>query len=308
MRPTSLQYRYPKEKTGEYLLPIVNIIQVTADGRCLKYYGASTKKSKTYGFSTEDRFRDYKILSKRTGKLVGPGTYQENIAVKKIQKNPGTINIKKIKGIQPLNSYSYYMVGDHLVYEPTIKQFRNYDSYSNSHNLSIDSHFIDHFNVPIQIVSKTQEEPFSAQEQYSRRKDALNSLNISDSEKKRVLKKTYDLHPVRPSTGVYGCSSTGAHSFICISDDNRIKREEPKNDDIKSDLTFLLYSTKSKIKHRGKSTVHSNIYDTTSILEMNNKSIRTIIQSMNKRRSNKTTNVRPSKTYEKAKISFSNFV
>ena len=77
MRPTSLQFRSPKEKTGEYVLPIV-----TCNGSNL-WEGHRVRKKQT--FYTAKRFSEYEIDANRMGSI-GPGSYNLRENVKDLDK------------------------------------------------------------------------------------------------------------------------------------------------------------------------------------------------------------------------------
>jgi hypothetical protein len=72
MRPTFLQFRSPKEKT-----PDPYDSRVTYNGKILDY-----TRSKSPCFSRGKRFKQYDVEAKKTGYMVGPGSYN-NILIAK---------------------------------------------------------------------------------------------------------------------------------------------------------------------------------------------------------------------------------
>lgn len=101
MRPTFLQFRNPRERT-----PDPYDSKVTYNGKSLEY-----SKSKSPAFGKGKRFGQYDLDAKKTGILVGPGSY-------------ASLKPNKIKGgccYKPLNAIqgdlkNYFYVGQILVY------------------------------------------------------------------------------------------------------------------------------------------------------------------------------------------------
>ena len=80
MRPTDLHFRSPKEKTAEFLYPVL-----TSYGKRIPFLnGEKTKGS----FSQSRRFPDYEEHARKTGYRVGPGAYETH------QTAIGVANIK----------------------------------------------------------------------------------------------------------------------------------------------------------------------------------------------------------------------
>ena len=80
MRPTSLRFRSPKERTAEFNDP-----QVTYDGRKAKFPSIKSAKST---FSKERRFMQYFFDQKKTNVVLGPGTYDAPRNVSAMLKKP----------------------------------------------------------------------------------------------------------------------------------------------------------------------------------------------------------------------------
>jgi len=135
-------------------------------------------------FCSDKRFREYIELSKRTGKLVGPGTYNENLARLTFFKKPCPTNYKNPSRINPDNSYNYIMVGNQTLYEPGFKRKKLKKSYLYSSNISVDiKSFVD---------SKKRNEIEKIRE--------LGDENFSKS-----LNNTFTRYS---SSGIYGCSNS----------------------------------------------------------------------------------------------------
>lgn len=119
MRPTFLYYRSPKEKTGELLLPSVNVRQVTKEGKYVPFSSLNYKEKIGFSFPKDHRFSQYKYYENNTGRLVGPGTYNDNLKALKFLDLPCQVLFKKSPGIERKNSDGYIMVGDSMIYQPT---------------------------------------------------------------------------------------------------------------------------------------------------------------------------------------------
>ena len=113
MRPTFLQFRHPKERTPDPYDP-----QITYNGGALGY---TRTKSPTIGRGK--RFFQYDIEAKKTGYMVGPGSYQ-NLNADKIK---GGCPYKPLYGAKGDIKDCYY-VGNILVLGSTEKVTRKTDS------------------------------------------------------------------------------------------------------------------------------------------------------------------------------------
>ena len=109
MRPTFLQFRSPKERT-----PDPYDIKVTCDGSHLIY-----PKSKSPTFSREKRFKQYNDEARKTGYMLGPGSYSY-IGGSKIK---GGYLYKPLNGIRGDVKDAYY-VGQILVRENYNRGFK----------------------------------------------------------------------------------------------------------------------------------------------------------------------------------------
>jgi len=102
MRPTYLQFRNPKEQTGEFLN-----ISMTVDGKGLKYANKTPLKST---FPRGERWQHIKEVACRTSTKVGPGCY----------KFPFTTNKGRSARIEKdtmtaAKAWEYLYVGDCLI-------------------------------------------------------------------------------------------------------------------------------------------------------------------------------------------------
>jgi hypothetical protein len=75
MRPTYLQFRSPKEQTGEFLN-----VSMTSDGKALKFADKTPLKST---FPRGERWQHIKDIACRTSHKVGPGCYKFPITTNK---------------------------------------------------------------------------------------------------------------------------------------------------------------------------------------------------------------------------------
>ena len=103
MRPTNLSFRSPKEKTGEYVLPMI-----TCSGN-FDFNKPYERKTPLY---TSKRFSQYEIDAKRTG-LIGPGEYDLTIiptTEPMTNKNYKTLAKEKLY----IDNYRVYDI-DHLL-------------------------------------------------------------------------------------------------------------------------------------------------------------------------------------------------
>ena len=111
MRPTLLNFRSPKERTPAPYNP-----SATCDGRTLF---ATPRKGGS--FSNERRFRDYDITAKKTGYMVGPGTYKDDERSIKKKNIKGGAPYKKYHKNKPVEDNSYYLVGNCVVFDPDFR-------------------------------------------------------------------------------------------------------------------------------------------------------------------------------------------
>ena len=110
MRPTDLHFRSPREKTAEFLYPVL-----TSDGRNISLNkGIRVKGS----FSTSRRFPQYDEHAKKTGYRVGPGAY--NLNQSSIGKSiiKGTPIYHKNHGGKNLSNNGYIFVGNSVLFDP----------------------------------------------------------------------------------------------------------------------------------------------------------------------------------------------
>lgn len=112
MRPTDLHFRSPREKTAEYLYPVL-----TSDGRRIPLLQPERLKG---SFAKSRRFPQYEEFAKKTGYRVGPGAYDIN------QSSIGKANIKgtpsyhKVHGGKDLANNGYIYVGNSVLFDPTL--------------------------------------------------------------------------------------------------------------------------------------------------------------------------------------------
>ena len=112
MRPTDLHFRSPREKTAEFLYPVL-----TSDGHRIPVMQPETTKG---SFSKSRRFPQYEEHAKKTGYRVGPGAYEIN------QSSIGRANIKgtpgyhKVHGGKDLANNGYIYVGNSVLFDPTL--------------------------------------------------------------------------------------------------------------------------------------------------------------------------------------------
>lgn len=115
MRPTLLQFRSPKERT-----PDPYDTTVTPDGRTLSF--RSTKgESRGTSLPLERRFRYYDDEFRKTGFMIGPGSY--NIGNLNIEnsKLPKGCLYKPFHNNRDASNNAYFMVGDLLLYDGMLK-------------------------------------------------------------------------------------------------------------------------------------------------------------------------------------------
>jgi len=83
MRPTNLNFRSPKERTGEYYDP-----QLAHDGKRIKFSFTEPTRST---FSKQKRFLQYKIEGERTSAILGPGSHNPLNSILYLRKKPCTV-------------------------------------------------------------------------------------------------------------------------------------------------------------------------------------------------------------------------
>lgn len=110
MRATDLGFRSPKERTAEYINPVV-----TFDGRFLPL----VHSNQTTTFSRSKRFTQYDQDAKRTGRKAGPGSYNLIQSPGAEWKIKGTPIYKDLHGSKDTGDNGYYFTGNSMVYEPS---------------------------------------------------------------------------------------------------------------------------------------------------------------------------------------------
>ena len=112
MRPTALQFRSPKEKTAEYVLPVV-----TNQGSILlEVAGVYNKKP---SFAKSRRFPNYDERAKITGYRVGPGSYHlDHYSIEKSHVK-GTHLYKDFHRTRDIGNNGYIFIGNHLMFDAT---------------------------------------------------------------------------------------------------------------------------------------------------------------------------------------------
>jgi len=115
MRPTLLQFRSPKERT-----PDPYDTSVTPDGRNI-LFRSPKGKSRGTSLPLERRFRYYDDEFRKTGFMIGPGSY--NIGNLNIEnsKLPKGCLYKPFHNNRDASNNAYYMVGDLLLYDGMLK-------------------------------------------------------------------------------------------------------------------------------------------------------------------------------------------
>lgn len=103
MRPTFLQFRSPKERT-----PDPYDVNLTCEGRTI-----GCRRAKSPSFGREKRFKQYIAESKKTGFMVGPGSYNKMPQI----KIKGGCLYKPLHGLRGDPRESFY-VGQLLVRSP----------------------------------------------------------------------------------------------------------------------------------------------------------------------------------------------
>jgi hypothetical protein len=109
MRPTELKFRSPKEKTAEFILPVVN-----NQGNMLFEVASAIKKP---SFSKSRRFGFYEEQAKTTGYRVGPGSYHQNYNSVGTAHIKGGHKYKKYHGEKDTSNNGYLFIGNHLMFD-----------------------------------------------------------------------------------------------------------------------------------------------------------------------------------------------
>ena len=110
MRPTDLHFRSPKEKTAEFLYPVL-----TSYGKRIPFLnGEKTKGS----FSQSRRFPDYEEHARKTGYRVGPGAYETHQTAIGVANIKGTPCYHNTHGGKVLSNNGYIYVGNSIIFEP----------------------------------------------------------------------------------------------------------------------------------------------------------------------------------------------
>lgn len=203
MRATLLNYRSPKERTAEIGFPTVKMTQVSHVGVKLNFLNPKNKANQRSTFSKDNRFLQYNIWEKTTGTLVGPGTYNDNVAKLRLLKRPCSAKMTRMTGINLDNAHSYIMVGDQRVYEPI---FMTKIEKDDKIPYKVDNMLVDlHSGVAPDLSRSFTKQP----NQFSN--------ELESGSKKEELQ--------RPSSSIYGCSSTKKH--ISYSKMNSVEKQVP---------------------------------------------------------------------------------
>jgi hypothetical protein len=137
MRPTDLHFRSPREKTAEFLYPLL-----TFDGRQLLLPKRSPNKKGS--FAHAHRFVEYSDLARKTGYRVGPGAYDTAQSAIGRAAIRGTPSYHKVHGEKDYSNNAYIYVGNSVVFDPGL--MKKTTSQLNSLNLTVD---------PSEIAQKT---------------------------------------------------------------------------------------------------------------------------------------------------------
>ncbi|CAI2370324.1 unnamed protein product [Moneuplotes crassus] len=116
-----LMFRSPNERTPDFYAP-----NITNDGFQIGVKALPKKKKSKLrlngSFSKQQRFLDYKILSRVTSKQLGPGAYQDFENFKQLRSKPCMSKFSKSSVSYDSNDPCYIYVGNHLMYEPEFSQ------------------------------------------------------------------------------------------------------------------------------------------------------------------------------------------
>ena len=170
MRPTSLNFRSPKEKTPDARYPVV-----TFDGRNLAFTPTSIKGN----FSQGKRFSQYEIEAKKTGYRVGPGAYDNYIEeISKSRFRGGPI-YKEFHGGKDVTNNGYFFYGNHLVFEPAFVMKSK--SRKNTKDCAVDSSQL--LNRPSTTNGFYKDRPYSKISSRSTRPTSAKSPYMSKNKK-----------------------------------------------------------------------------------------------------------------------------
>ncbi|OMJ86789.1 hypothetical protein SteCoe_11644 [Stentor coeruleus] len=111
MRPTNLNFRNPKEKTAEFMLPVV-----TNQGRLL--FEVSSKQVKP-NFPKSKRFPTYDENACKTGYRVGPGAYKQDHYTFGKDHIRGAHIYRNYHRNKDLTNNGYIFVGNQLMFDAT---------------------------------------------------------------------------------------------------------------------------------------------------------------------------------------------
>ena len=117
MRATDIQLKNPKDKT-----PFAYEAYITSSGHKMFVQGYKADKP---AFLYADRFPEYKRLAKKTGFLVSPGSYNHDITSISRKRIKGTLFYKKRHNRVDTSDNTYYMAGNHLVFDPCLNRKRS---------------------------------------------------------------------------------------------------------------------------------------------------------------------------------------
>lgn len=109
MRPTYLEFRSPKEKTPDAYNPVV-----TSQGKRLGFTTTRVHGTIPQG----KRFRQYDIDAKRTGYMLGPGSY-EAPRMEIIKPKKGGPVYRPFHGTKDVGNNGYFYTGHSLVFDPS---------------------------------------------------------------------------------------------------------------------------------------------------------------------------------------------
>lgn len=110
MRPTDLHFRSPRERTAEFLYPMM-----TSDGRRIPLLKKNSHKG---SFSISTRFPQYEEHAKKTGFRVGPGAYDINQTSIGKASIKGTPMYHQNHGGKDYTNNAYIYVGNSIVFDP----------------------------------------------------------------------------------------------------------------------------------------------------------------------------------------------
>ena len=178
MRATNLGFRSPKEKTAEYINPVV-----TFDGRFLPFL----HNNKTTTFSKSKRFVQYNIEARKTGEKAGPGSYNLTYTPGAEWRIKGTILYKKLHESIDTGDNGYFFIGNSMVYEPSFVL-------SKRKSLRVSSADTTNRDPLFKSILSTEEEKSSASS------DNKNKINVKEEEKESNLNENNRRKTAIPKT------------------------------------------------------------------------------------------------------------